>query len=227
MNELWTDFENDTLINRHKMSKIYKKRYQRASDFHNSLYRIFGMITVVASTIATTISWGKGEEVSENQQLILSTITTISAISAAIQNFYKFQENTNQYTISAKAYAKLQNEIEGIGNIHPEYRNISPYDFFKKIQEDFDKISDNRIEISNCMTKHLYNNKYDDISYLEDKHKEYKLLRDNRIRKRSNEYRRVSEITDHRPIQEQEEEEDQSDQSEEEQVEKLEEKSNV
>ena len=56
---IWGDYENDTLINRHKMSKIYKKRYQRASDFHNSLYRIFGLITVVASTVATTISWGE------------------------------------------------------------------------------------------------------------------------------------------------------------------------
>ena len=177
--EIWTDFENDTLIKRHKMSKIYKKRYQRASDFHNSLYRFFGIITVVASTIASTISWGKGEEMTNKQQVVLSSITTVSAISAAIQNFYKFQENTNQYTITAKSYAKLQNEIEGVGNIHPEYRNIKPHIFFKDIQEKLDQISDKRMEISNCMTKHLYNKKDDEISYLEEKHKQYKLLKDN------------------------------------------------
>ena len=49
----WGDYENETLIHNHKMSKIYKKRYQRASDFHNSLYRFFGLIPVVASTVAT------------------------------------------------------------------------------------------------------------------------------------------------------------------------------
>ena len=112
---IWGDYENDTLINRHKMAKIYKKRYQRASDFHNSLYRFFGLITVVASTVATTISWGGDEETSEKQQTILSSITTISAISAAIQNFYKFQENSNSYTTTAKSYATLQNEIENVG----------------------------------------------------------------------------------------------------------------
>tara|TARA_B100000029_G_scaffold466699_1_gene502424 strand:- start:1200 stop:1775 length:576 start_codon:yes stop_codon:yes gene_type:complete len=173
---IWGDYENDTLINRHKMSKIYKKRYQRASDFHNSLYRIFGLITVVASTVATTISWGEDEETTEKQKTILSTITTISAISAAIQNFYKFQENSNSYTTTAKSYAKLQNEIESIGNIHPEYRKIKPHVFFKTVQDSFDKISDSRIEISNCMTNNIYKKKEDDESYLEEKHKRYKIL---------------------------------------------------
>lgn len=90
----------------------------------------FGLITVIASTVATTISWGGDEETSEKQQTILSSITTISAISAAIQNFYKFQENSNSYTTTAKAYATLQNEIESVGNIHPEYRTIKPQVFF-------------------------------------------------------------------------------------------------
>ena len=175
---IWGDYENDTLINRHKMAKIYKKRYQRASDFHNSLYRFFGLITVVASTVATTISWGGDEETSEKQQTILSSITTISAISAAIQNFYKFQENSNSYTTTAKAYATLQNEIESIGNIHPEYRTIKPQVFFKTIQDSLNKISDSRIEISNCMTNSIYKKKEDDVSYLEEKHEKYKIIRE-------------------------------------------------
>ena len=175
---MWGDFENETLIHHHKMSKIYKKRYQRAGDFHNSLYSLFGLITVISSTIATTISWGSDLDEEQNHQLILSAITTTSAITAAIQNFYKFQENSNNYITTAKTYAKLQNKIEGVGNIHPEYRSISPQDFFKKIQDRFDQISDSRNEVSNCMTKLLYNNKTDDISYLEDKHEKYKNLLD-------------------------------------------------
>ena len=50
----WGDYENETLIHNHKMSKIYKKRYQRASDLYNSMYRFFGLITVVSSSIAST-----------------------------------------------------------------------------------------------------------------------------------------------------------------------------
>jgi len=173
----WGNYENETLIHSHKMSKIYKKRYQRASDFHNSLYRFFGLITVVSSTIASTISWGSDEDITAKQQMVLSSITTISAISAAIQNFYKFQENSNNYITTAKSYAKLQNKIEGIGNIHPESRDIQPHVFLKKIQGIFDIISDQRIEISNCMVKYIYVKDKDDESYLEGKHAKYKLLR--------------------------------------------------
>ena len=32
----WRDYENETLIHNHKMAKIYKKRYQRATEFENS-----------------------------------------------------------------------------------------------------------------------------------------------------------------------------------------------
>tara|TARA_Y100000817_G_scaffold113871_2_gene89206 strand:- start:4806 stop:5429 length:624 start_codon:yes stop_codon:yes gene_type:complete len=173
---MWGDYENETLIHNHKMAKIYKKRYQRAGDFNNSLYNLFGLITVVSSTIASTISWGK--ELDSEEHIILSSITTISAISAAIQSFCKFQENSNTYFKTAKFYAKLQNKIEGVGNIHPEYRTKEPILFFKKVQNQFDQISDNRLEISNCMTKLFYNKKNDDSSYLEEKHEKYKVLTD-------------------------------------------------
>ena len=185
----WGDYENETLIHNHKLSKVYKKRYQRASDFHNSLYRLFGLITVVATAVASTLSWGNmsdseiestsGDNILiSKQQLILSSITTVSAVSAAIQNFYKFQENANNYITTAKSYAKLQNKIESVGNIHPEYRTVRPKDILKKIQDRFDQISDSRLEISNCMSKNCYNKENDDESYLYDKHKKYKLLKE-------------------------------------------------
>jgi hypothetical protein len=103
---------------------------------------------------------------------------TISAVSAAIQNCYKFKENSNLYFKTAKLYAKIQNKIECIGNIHPEYRTTEPIIFFKKIQDTFDNISDNRIEVSNCMSKNCYNKNSDSLSYLEDKHVKYKSLND-------------------------------------------------
>ena len=175
---VWGDFENETLIYTHKRTKIYKKRYQRASYFHNSLYRFFGLITVVASTVASTMSWGSGGEITPEQHIILSSITTISAISAAIQNFYKFQENANSYFTTAKSYTELQNKIESTGNIHPDYRISKPNIFIKKTQNTLDQISDNRLEISNYMTKHFYSKKNDGESYLEDKHRRYKLLKE-------------------------------------------------
>ena len=176
-NSKWGDYENETLIHNHRLAKVYKKRYQRASDFHNTLYRFFGLITVVSTAIASTISWGT-EEVNDRQQLILSGITTVSAVSAAIQNFYNFQENSNSYITTAKSYAKLQNKIESVGNIHPEYRTVKTKDFLKKTQEKFDQISDSRLEISNCMSRKCYNKTNDDESYLYDKHKKYKLLKE-------------------------------------------------
>jgi len=57
----WRNYENETLIHNHKMAKIYKKRYQRAADLQNSLYRFFGLITVVSSTVASTLAWGVGD----------------------------------------------------------------------------------------------------------------------------------------------------------------------
>tara|TARA_B100001115_G_C15693199_1_gene335717 strand:- start:133 stop:777 length:645 start_codon:yes stop_codon:yes gene_type:complete len=178
----WNDYENETLIHNHKMSKIYKKRYQRASDFHNSLYRLFGLITVVTSSVASTLSWGKNETDGSGEILddkfLISTIMTISAISAAIQNFYNFQENSNNYITTAKSYAKLQNKIESVGNIHPEYRIYKPHSFNKKIQDKFDQISDSRLEVTNFMTNCCYSKQGDDISYLEEKHNKYKDLKD-------------------------------------------------
>lgn len=174
---MWGDYENETLIHNHKLAKVYKKRYQRAGDFNNSLYSLFGFVTVVSSCIASTISWS-GNKHSDEPDIFLSTMTTISAVSAAIQNFYKFKETSNLYFKTAKLYAKIQNKIECIGNIHPEYRTTEPIIFFKKIQDTFDIISDNRIEISNCLSKNCYNKNSDSLSYLEDKHKKYKSLND-------------------------------------------------
>jgi hypothetical protein len=181
----WKEYENKTLVHYHMMAKIYKKRYQRSADFQNTLYRFFGLITVVSSTIASTLAWGMNsnnddindgsteDTISNNKELIVSTITTISAVAAAIQNFYKFQENANNNITTAKAYAKLQNKIEIVGNIHPEYRESNPTEFLKKINDKFDQISDTRTELSNFLTNNLYSKKSDSDTYLEDKHLQY------------------------------------------------------
>ena len=91
----WKEYENKTLVHNHRMAKIYKKRYQRAADFQNTLYRFFGLITVVSSTIASTLAWGMDSgdgstddnAINSNKEVIVSTITTVSAVAAAIQNF--------------------------------------------------------------------------------------------------------------------------------------------
>jgi hypothetical protein len=167
---MWNDYENDTLIHHHIMATIYKKRYQRASDFQNSLYRLFGLITVISSTGASTISWGSDDS---NQDFI-RLLTTISAVSSAILNFYKFQELSHNFTNTAKQYALLQNKIELIGNIHPHNRSQEPTECFLNIQIDFDNLSKKRTEISNCMSHIFYNKKKDTISYLKEKHKTMK-----------------------------------------------------
>ena len=48
---MWGKYENDTLIHQHIMAKSYKKRYQRASDLNNTFYRIFGLVTVITSSV--------------------------------------------------------------------------------------------------------------------------------------------------------------------------------
>jgi len=176
----WKDYENKTLVHNHMMAKIYKKRYQRAADFQNTLYRFFGLITVVSSTVASTLAWGMDDgdestddDINPNKGLIVSTITTVSAVAAAIQNFYKFQENANNNISTAKAYAKLQNKIEIVGNIHPEYRVSNPTAFLKKINDKFDQISDSRTELSNILTNNFYSKKKDSETYLEEKHIQY------------------------------------------------------
>jgi len=181
----WRNYENETLIHNHKMAKSYKKRYQRAADVQNTLYRFFGLIAVVSSSVASTLAWGIGESSSSsfiddenNRSLIISTITTISAVSAAIQNFYKFQEKANNNITTAKAYAKLQNKIEIVGNIHPEYRKTNPNAFLKKIHDKFDQLSDSRDELSSRLIKYLYTHEDDNISYLEKQHDKYKIDND-------------------------------------------------
>ena len=133
--ESWNDYENETLIQYHKIAKVNKKKYQRASDFHNTLYRFFGFITILSSTMGATLSWG--EDIDDN--IILKVSTIISVISSTMQNFYKFQENSNNYNVTSKTYGKIQNKLESVGNIHPEYRSTLPSDLFKKIQDKFRK----------------------------------------------------------------------------------------
>ena len=47
-----------------------------------------------------------------------------------------------------------------------------------KIQDRFDQISDSRMEVSNCMSRNCYQQPEDDESYLQEKHKKYKLLKE-------------------------------------------------
>ena len=174
---MWGDYENETLIHYHSMAKENKKKYHRAGGFHNSLYSLFGLISILASTVASTISWSSESE-DNKQQMILSTITTISAITAAIQNFYKFQENSTNFIDTSKSYAKIQNKIEGVGNIHPEYRTVKPEIFLKKIQDKIDLLSDTRIELSSVAISCIYSKKSDKKSYLLEKHEKFKTLND-------------------------------------------------
>ena len=169
----WNNYTNDTLVHLHKKTRSQKKMYQRASDLHHSLYCFFGLINVVASTVASTISWRSNKEMNDKEKFILSLITTTSAISAAIQNFYNFQENSGKLTATSKNYAQLQNKIENIGNIHPENRTDDPCMFFKTIDTELDNITNNRYELSSCLTKFCYLKKGDDFSYLNEKHDKY------------------------------------------------------
>ena len=73
----WKEYENKTLVHNHRMAKIYKKRYQRAADFQNTLYRFFGLITVVSSTVASTLAWGIGGNDGEVVLMILIVIKKI------------------------------------------------------------------------------------------------------------------------------------------------------
>ena len=171
----WNDYTNETLIHLHKKIRTQRKMYQRASDFYNTFYSIFGLINVLTSTVASTLSWGgNGKEMDENKQFILSIITTTSALSAAIQNFYNFKENSNKLIETSKTYSKLQNRLENIGNIHPDYREENPYELFKLIDTELDKITENRKELSSCLTKYCFTKKCDCESYLETKHENYK-----------------------------------------------------
>jgi len=176
-NYMWGDYENETLIHYHSMAKENKKKYHRAGSFHNSLYSLFGLLSILASTVASTISWSSESE-DNKQPLVLSTITTISAITSAIQNFYKFQENSTNFIDTSKSYARIQNKIEGVGNIHPEYRTVKPEVFLKKIQDKVDLLSDSRIELSSIAISCIYSNKSDKKSYLLEKHEKFKHLND-------------------------------------------------
>tara|TARA_B100000683_G_scaffold167269_1_gene161221 strand:- start:749 stop:1327 length:579 start_codon:yes stop_codon:yes gene_type:complete len=176
MENPWNDYTNETLIHLHKKIRTQRKMYQRASDFYDTFYSIFGLITVLTSTVASTLSWGgNGKEMDENKKFILSIITTTSALSAAIQNFYNFKENSNKLIETSKTYSKLQNRLENIGNIHPDYREENPYELFKLIDIELDKLTENRKELSSCLTKYCFTKKCDCESYLEAKHENYKL----------------------------------------------------
>uniref|UniRef100_A0A6C0L1D4 SMODS and SLOG-associating 2TM effector domain-containing protein n=1 Tax=viral metagenome TaxID=1070528 RepID=A0A6C0L1D4_9ZZZZ len=175
---MWGDYENETLIYYHVQSKENQKMYHRAAGFHNSLYNIFGLLSVVSSTVASTLSWSQGSDISSGKMFILSTITTTALITSAIQNFYKFQDNSNNYKETSRMYAKIQNKVEGVGNIHPEYRTAKPQEFFKKIQDKVDEIAESRAELTHFLTSCIYKKKNDGESYLLKKHEKYKNLKD-------------------------------------------------
>ena len=81
--------------------------------------------------------------------------------------------------LTSKNYAKIQNKIETIGNIHPDYRISKPHDVLKKTQDKLNGLADNRTEISSFMIKLVYQKKLDDYSYLELKHQKYKEIKEN------------------------------------------------
>jgi len=174
---MWSDHENETLIHYHSKAKENRKMYYRAGSFHNSLYSFFGLISVLASTVATTMSWSTDEN-GENDSMMLSSITTLTALTTAIQNFYKFKENSNNFIEISKSYARIQNKIESVGNIHPEYRPIKPDVFFKMIGEKFNLLSDSRVELSSILKTSLYSKKKDKESYLLRTHEKFKGLND-------------------------------------------------
>ena len=138
---LWSEYENDTLIHYHKLSTIYKKRYQRASDLYNSLHNLFGIITVISSSIASTISWG--EDIEDDKKIFLTTVTTTSAISMLSKIFINLKKRPENLTKTAKKYSTLQNKIENLGNIERSSRP-SPFNLFTELQHDFNEISSNR-----------------------------------------------------------------------------------
>ena len=175
---MWSDFENETLIHNHKISKLYKKKYQRASQFQKSIYNTLGLLNVIVSVISTTYTWTSDLN-SEEKKFIIGILITFTTILSTIQNYYNFQELSNKYMILSKSYLKIQNKIEIIGNIHPDYRTSKPYHFLKIIQNKLNELLDNRIETSTIMDKWFYQKKIDNISYLELKHQKYKELKEN------------------------------------------------
>ena len=82
---MWSDFENETLIHNHKITNIYKKRYQRASNFHNSLYNLLGILNVLTSIISTTFTWSSDLD-DRSKKYILRILITFATTAATIQN---------------------------------------------------------------------------------------------------------------------------------------------
>lgn len=175
---MWSDFENETLIHNHKLAKILKKRYQRASDFYSTLYNLLGTVSIILSIISSTFTWSSSFE-KESQKNLLRIIISILTTSTLIQNFYNFQDISNNHNLSSKNYSKLQNKIESIGNIHPDYRTSKPDEIFQKIQCKINELNDNRKELSPSMIKIFYHKKEDEYSYLKEKHEKYKELKEN------------------------------------------------
>jgi len=174
---MWSDFENETLIHIHKTAKILKKRYQRAGEFYSSLYNILGGISVVLSIISSTLSWSSSLDI-DSEKNILRLIISFATLSTIIQNYYNFQDISNNLLLTSKKYTKIQYKIETLGNTHPDYRVPKPEPFFKMIKDKMNLVNENRKELSNCMVKIFYQKKDDSYSYLEETHEKYKELKE-------------------------------------------------
>ena len=132
---MWSDFENETLIHIHKTAKILKKDFhQRAGDFYSSLYNILGGISVVLSIISSTFSWSSSLDI-DSEKNILRLIISFSATSTIIQNYYNFQDISNNLLLTSRKYTKIQNKIETLGNTSSYHRVPKPEPFFKMIKE--------------------------------------------------------------------------------------------
>lgn len=144
INNSWSEYIEDLLINWHAESLGYNWQHLKAAKSFSYIDRIIGIPTVIANTITgTTLFASLNQEADENLiiHIVVGVIIMITAVFMAVQNFLRLSELSEKHRNAANKYKNFANSIETELALAVEER-LNGKIFIKSAQKRFGELLD-------------------------------------------------------------------------------------
>lgn len=194
MTKKWKNEDSKTLTDLHLNTQYNRILYKKAGNFFKRINKISGIVGMVCSSIALSITW-INENNNENidalifntpnnislsnicndDSQLLKTLLSFTLITTFSQNIFNFSDTANEYFNISKSYGIIQSDLEIIGDIHPNKRNGDPKYLLPKLRYRTNKLNQNSKDVPTTLSKLLcYTSNKEGDSYLVGKHERYK-----------------------------------------------------
>lgn len=145
--------ENVLLEQKHKCSS-YKwiheeenKKYKTRNTYLNIITIVFVSSTATASSIAATVDISEYRMYNNIINILFPIILYITAILNSIQEFLKYEKQSEKHKLAAIRYTALYNNINRMLSLEPSQRQ-SPTDYFLWATKEYDNINSSSPSIS-------------------------------------------------------------------------------